>query len=659
MKKILLILLAFTSFASFAQAEFPEGIQITGGQPTNTTPAFITTTAVNGLQEKIPSAYIEKTTNKQNSLAIDGTGAKFPTVDGVNSALGVVQKDIAYVDANGNDATAILGNIRKPYLTIDAALDALPSTGGIVKIGVGVFNSPTESKIKSNTAFIGSKEPITDAVMTISTPTSRPTYAVPTRLVNGTILRGQFSILNKSNIKVENLGVDVGSYWVDTFNGGSKVGGLILASIVSNIPIYNCNVNNVTILGYSAATADHCFLFENIHDSQFSNLTSYYNTHGLVFKGYNLLLDGYNGYSHGADALIIKSDTYAPSKYISANNINATSMIGYESAGIILEEGTLGTSPLEYVNLSNVNLSYTSFGIRNVNTIKNVNISNINMFNVSGNGFQFNANSTDINIGNHNLKSVTTPYAITGTSVYFNPKTDGFLASGFIPKSNGNNIFSNSAVFSDANGNVGIGTLTPTNYGGFKTFAMSGVSGSVFELMTNGTTGLQLFSDAINTTIEERRNASISLKTNGVERANISGAGVFKINNLAGTGNRTVVADASGNLSATGVGYRVYTALLTQTGTSAPVATVLENTLGGTVVWSYAATGTYDGTLAGVFTDAKTTVSLNLGQLSGTTNGKNGGHSNSINTVRLAVIDNGTASDGKLTKALVEIRVYN
>ena len=33
--------------------------------------------------------------------------------------------------------------------------------------------------------------------------------------------------------------------------------------------------------------------------------------------------------------------------------------------------------------------------------------------------------------------------------------------------------------------------------------------------------------------------------------------------------------------------YLVYTALLTQSGTDAPVATVLENTLGGTVTWSY------------------------------------------------------------------------
>lgn len=52
--------------------------------------------------------------------------------------------------------------------------------------------------------------------------------------------------------------------------------------------------------------------------------------------------------------------------------------------------------------------------------------------------------------------------------------------------------------------------------------------------------------------------------------------------------------------------YLVYTALLSQSGTDAPVATVLENTLGGTVVWTRSGIGNYVGTLAGVFTINKT-----------------------------------------------------
>ncbi|OGI93532.1 hypothetical protein A3A03_02290 [Candidatus Nomurabacteria bacterium RIFCSPLOWO2_01_FULL_40_18] len=55
-------------------------------------------------------------------------------------------------------------------------------------------------------------------------------------------------------------------------------------------------------------------------------------------------------------------------------------------------------------------------------------------------------------------------------------------------------------------------------------------------------------------------------------------------------------------------GVKVYRALLTQSGTDAPVATVLENTLGGTVVWLRDGVGYYYGTLTGAFPEGKTLV---------------------------------------------------
>lgn len=53
-----------------------------------------------------------------------------------------------------------------------------------------------------------------------------------------------------------------------------------------------------------------------------------------------------------------------------------------------------------------------------------------------------------------------------------------------------------------------------------------------------------------------------------------------------------------------GSGYTVYTALLAQTGTDTPVATVLKNTLGGLPVWAYVSPGNYTITLSGAFPDA-------------------------------------------------------
>lgn len=62
----------------------------------------------------------------------------------------------------------------------------------------------------------------------------------------------------------------------------------------------------------------------------------------------------------------------------------------------------------------------------------------------------------------------------------------------------------------------------------------------------------------------------------------------------------------------------VYTALMTQSGTSAPTATVLQNTLGGTVVWSYVGVGYYQATLTGGFPVGSTFVSP-VGFASGST----------------------------------------
>lgn len=53
-------------------------------------------------------------------------------------------------------------------------------------------------------------------------------------------------------------------------------------------------------------------------------------------------------------------------------------------------------------------------------------------------------------------------------------------------------------------------------------------------------------------------------------------------------------------------GYKEYEGFVTQTGTAAPSSTVLTNTLGGTLVWTYTGVGIYTGTLVGAFPVAKT-----------------------------------------------------
>lgn len=112
------------------------------------------------------------------------------------------------------------------------------------------------------------------------------------------------------------------------------------------------------------------------------------------------------------------------------------------------------------------------------------------------------------------------------------------------------------------------------------------------------------------------------------------------------------IADLGGG----GAGYLVYTALLSQTGTDAPVATVLENTLAGTVVWTYDDVGSYIGTLAGVFIINKTVIIL------GASNGAGQGNAafrSSDNTVGIVSANgSGTPANDLLYETPIEIRVY-
>jgi hypothetical protein len=108
--------------------------------------------------------------------------------------------------------------------------------------------------------------------------------------------------------------------------------------------------------------------------------------------------------------------------------------------------------------------------------------------------------------------------------------------------------------------------------------------------------------------------------------------------------------------------YKVYTALLTQTDDDDPVATVLENTLGGTVVWTRSVAGYYIGTLAGTFTTNKTAILLgnNRYTLSNATLIKADivCYSYNQNTVEVSTVNETALVDDILANTFIEIRVY-
>lgn len=105
--------------------------------------------------------------------------------------------------------------------------------------------------------------------------------------------------------------------------------------------------------------------------------------------------------------------------------------------------------------------------------------------------------------------------------------------------------------------------------------------------------------------------------------------------------------------------YKVYTALLSQTGTNDPIPTVLENTLGQTITWSYNGTGNF------ITNDITGATSENLWiNISKESNNKyidveehNTGGASSVYLNQFDIINNLPING--LEKGYIEIRVYS
>jgi hypothetical protein len=144
---------------------------------------------------------------------------------------------------------------------------------------------------------------------------------------------------------------------------------------------------------------------------------------------------------------------------------------------------------------------------------------------------------------------------------------------------------------------------------------------------------------------------------------NLHVVGGARISNLSGTGTRTVVADANGNLSATTDTrpYKAYVARINQTGTTAPtVSILLENTLGASVSFSYIGAGNYIISSSAFTLDKvvcfyqKSRIPVGIAGYKDYEIGQS-----SAGNVLLVTRFNTFVSDGLINDDNLEIRVYN
>jgi hypothetical protein len=109
----------------------------------------------------------------------------------------------------------------------------------------------------------------------------------------------------------------------------------------------------------------------------------------------------------------------------------------------------------------------------------------------------------------------------------------------------------------------------------------------------------------------------------------------------------------AGEVVDAGLGYTSYVALVTQTGTNAPVDKYVQNNTGATFTWARTGSGTYTITASSnTFTADKTIVFYNLGEYAFSIGQPWTRTSDTVITISLG-------GDGRITNGSFEIRIYS
>lgn len=222
-----------------------------------------------------------------------------------------------------------------------------------------------------------------------------------------------------------------------------------------------------------------------------------------------------------------------------------------------------------------------------------------------------------------------------------NPIT-GTGTSGYIPKWTGTGTQGNSIVQDDGTNVTVNGTvLVSKSINGEQSFnienANTGISAYSLFQIRNGVANFQVFhtgsvftpsgmfkqnhsviqGTGVGGVTLSAQNGILDFYTNSTERASISTSGVVKINNLSGTGTRTVVADASGNLSTEAIS----TKTATYTTTLADGTVLVDATAGNITITLLTAAGNSDKkfTVKKIDSTANTVTVSNAAGIDGTT----------------------------------------
>lgn len=220
---------------------------------------------------------------------------------------------------------------------IRRAVDALPSTGGIVQLSVARYRSGYDTALPAYFDNRGG----TPGVDYMIKPHVRiqgvklPSYNLTnTALIDGSIIRGTLYIASEATgFQADLIGVDVGSDVLAELYGGADHDVFCMLQDNKAAPIYGnyFRIGHVVTLGPGGGTLGHGFLLESVNGGSVDYVEARLSYHGVVIKSQNIKCGTLAGTLNTGEEVLVKSDYYAPMGNVTIDKVIGTGDVGFSS----------------------------------------------------------------------------------------------------------------------------------------------------------------------------------------------------------------------------------------------------------------------------------------------------------------------------------------
>ena len=216
---------------------------------------------------------------------------------------------------------------------IKRAVDALPATGGIVKLESRRYPRSYSMDRAGQGAGIAFLSKPNVSILGAKTPHNNPSY---TTLEGGTVIDGPFNVFAEG-FYGDKFGVDAGAdtctrLWAgihpDAFNMAttSESGGVVL----------HASLGTIATMGGAADAQSHGLLVQGHMQFDFDTITAYTQAHGVAIKAQFVTGKKVLGIGNTYEALILKSNVATPMRFADVESVTGAGLSSYEAGAALV-----------------------------------------------------------------------------------------------------------------------------------------------------------------------------------------------------------------------------------------------------------------------------------------------------------------------------------